>query len=156
MGSRGRILSCCNMTGLACLGAPKYIWLLSSFAPLIYYSFAAVWDWGSWIFMSMHFKPSEAYMLLKTASCEAGPGTTHICTFDLIADRCVFHNSTFVHWNYEVFKLILTSFKPSSLKQFLVSLSIKSIPSRDWTLNLTISISSLNQGILLIFKSTST
>jgi hypothetical protein len=49
-------------------------------------------------------KPGEAYTLLKTASCEAGQGTTHICTFEIciwslqileIADRCAFYNSTF-------------------------------------------------------------
>jgi hypothetical protein len=51
-----------------------------------------------------HCKPGEAYTCLITASCEAGPGTTHMCTFEiyirslLILDfvaRCVFHNSIF-------------------------------------------------------------
>jgi hypothetical protein len=51
-----------------------------------------------------HCKPGEAYTRLITATCEAGPGTTHMCTFEIcvwslhileIADRCVFHNSIF-------------------------------------------------------------
>ncbi len=55
-------------------------------------------------FGSLHGKPGEAYTRLITASCEAGPGTTHMCTFEIcawslqileIADRCVFHNSIF-------------------------------------------------------------
>jgi hypothetical protein len=56
------------------------------------------------LYMNMHCKPSEAYTRLKTASCEAGPGTTHmwileICLWSLqileIAARYVFHNSVF-------------------------------------------------------------
>ncbi len=51
-----------------------------------------------------HCKPGEAYTRLITASCEAGPGTTHMCTFEIcirtllildFAARCVFHNSIF-------------------------------------------------------------
>ncbi len=30
-----------------------------------------------------HCKPGEAYKLLKTASCEAGPGTTHMCILEI-------------------------------------------------------------------------
>jgi hypothetical protein len=52
----------------------------------------------------LHCKPCEAYTRLITASCEAGPGTTHMWRLDfcirslLILDfaaRCVFHNSIF-------------------------------------------------------------
>jgi hypothetical protein len=44
---------------------------------------------------------------LKTASCEAGPGTTHMCTLEICiwslhipnnADRCAFNNSIFDFW----------------------------------------------------------
>ncbi len=51
-----------------------------------------------------HCKPCEAYTCLKTASCEAGPGTTHMWILDIcirsllihdFSDRCVFHNSIF-------------------------------------------------------------
>jgi hypothetical protein len=50
----------------------------------------------------IHCKPGEAYMRLKTASCEAGPGTTHMCTLEICiwslripnnADRCALNNS---------------------------------------------------------------
>jgi hypothetical protein len=53
---------------------------------------------------TVHGKPGEAYTRLKTASCEAGPGTTHMCTLEICiwslhipnnADRCAFNNSIF-------------------------------------------------------------
>ncbi len=53
---------------------------------------------------NLHCKPGEANTRLITASCEAGPGTTHmwileICIRSLLildfAARCVFHNSIF-------------------------------------------------------------
>jgi hypothetical protein len=51
-----------------------------------------------------HCNPGEAYMLLITASCETGPASMHMCTFEIFiwrililefADRCYFKNSTF-------------------------------------------------------------
>ncbi len=51
---------------------------------------------------TVHCKPGEAYTCLKTASCEAGPGTMHMSILDIcirsllildFAARCVFHNS---------------------------------------------------------------
>jgi hypothetical protein len=50
----------------------------------------------------VHCKPGEAYTQLIIASCEAGPGTTHMWIMEIyvwslqtleIAARCVFHNS---------------------------------------------------------------
>jgi hypothetical protein len=52
----------------------------------------------------LHCKPGEAYTRLIIASCEAGPGTTLMCTFDIcicssqvleFTARYVFHNSVF-------------------------------------------------------------
>jgi hypothetical protein len=52
----------------------------------------------------LHCKPGEVYTRLITATCEAGPGTTHTCIFETciwslqilaFADRCVFNNSIF-------------------------------------------------------------
>jgi hypothetical protein len=52
----------------------------------------------------IHCKPGEAYTRLITASCEAGPGTTHMWILDIckrsllileFATRYVFHNSIF-------------------------------------------------------------
>ncbi len=49
-------------------------------------------------------KPGEAYTRLKTASCEAGPGTTHMWTLEICiwslqipdnADKCALDYSTF-------------------------------------------------------------
>ncbi len=51
---------------------------------------------------SPHCKPGKVYSRFITATCEAGPGTTHMCTFEIcvwslqilgFADRCVFNNS---------------------------------------------------------------
>ncbi len=44
-----------------------------------------------------HYKPGEAYTRFTTASCKAGPGTTHMCTLEICiwslqipdnADKC--------------------------------------------------------------------
>ncbi len=52
----------------------------------------------------IHCKPGEAYTSLKTASCEEGLGTTHMCTLEICiwslqipnnAGRCAIKNSTF-------------------------------------------------------------
>ncbi len=60
-----------------------------------------------WPSARTHGKPGEAYTRLKTASCEAGPGTTHMCTLEICiwslhipnnADRCAFNNSIFDFW----------------------------------------------------------
>ncbi len=56
------------------------------------------------LFFTPHCKPGEAYTRFITASCEVGPGTTHMWILDIcisslqileIAARCVFHNSIF-------------------------------------------------------------
>jgi hypothetical protein len=54
--------------------------------------------------VGVHCKPGEAYTRLKTASCEASPGTTHMCTLEICiwslqipdnADKCALDYSTF-------------------------------------------------------------
>ncbi len=78
-----------------------------------------------------HGKPGEAYTRLITASCEAGPGTTHMCTFEIcvwslqileIADRCVFHNSIFgsskCHLYIDFMKKLKSSCQESSHQPF--------------------------------------
>ncbi len=51
-----------------------------------------------------HSKPGEAYTYLLTASREAGPGTTHMCIFEICLwsllihefdDSCYLHNFIF-------------------------------------------------------------
>jgi hypothetical protein len=39
--------------------------------------------WYSGIFAILHCKPGEANTRLKTASCEAGPGTTLMCSMEI-------------------------------------------------------------------------
>ncbi len=59
---------------------------------------------GYHLYLALHCKPGEVYARLITATCEAGPGTTHMCTFEIcvwslqilkFADRCVFSNSIY-------------------------------------------------------------
>jgi hypothetical protein len=54
--------------------------------------------------VALHCKLGEVYTRLITATCVVGPGTTHMCTFEIcvwslqileIADKRVFHNSIF-------------------------------------------------------------
>jgi hypothetical protein len=39
-----------------------------------------------------HCKPGKAYMRLKTATCEAGPGTTHMCTLGICMCSVIIHH----------------------------------------------------------------
>ncbi len=39
--------------------------------------------WGVLIVGALHCKPGEVYTRLITATCEAGPGTTHMCRFEI-------------------------------------------------------------------------
>ncbi len=70
----------------------------------------------------LHCKASEVYTRLITATCEAGPGTTHMCTFEIcvwnlqilgFADRCVFSNSIYgwskCHLYIEILKHLKSS-----------------------------------------------
>jgi hypothetical protein len=61
---------------------------------------------------TVHCKPGEAYTRLITATCEAGPGTTHmwileICIWSLqtieITARYVLHNSIFGFSKYYLY-----------------------------------------------------
>jgi hypothetical protein len=54
--------------------------------------------------VELHCKAGEAYTRLITATCEAGPGTTHMWILDIcirsllileFVARCAFHNSIF-------------------------------------------------------------
>jgi hypothetical protein len=79
----------------------------------------------------LHCKPGEVYMRLITATCEAGPGTTHMCTFEIcvwsleileFADRCVFNNSIFglskCHLYIEIMKYLKSSCQGSNHHPF--------------------------------------
>ncbi len=89
-----------------------------------------------------HCKPGEAYTHLITASCKVGPGTTHMCTFEIcmwslqileFADRCVFHTSIFrlskCHLYREIMKYLKSSCQGSNHHSFngLWSFSVSKI-----------------------------
>ncbi len=39
-----------------------------------------------------HCKPGKAYMRLKTATCESGPGTTHMCSLEICMCSVMIHH----------------------------------------------------------------
>jgi hypothetical protein len=96
--------------------------------------------------VALHCNPGEAYMLLITASCEAGPGSTHMCTFEIFiwrililefADRCYFQNSTFdlskLHLYFKIVKLLMLSYQGLNLHPMRISefaLNLKVSPAR--------------------------
>jgi hypothetical protein len=66
----------------------------------------------SYLYFSPHCKPGEAYTRLITASCEAGPGTTHMCTQGIClwslqipnnADKCALDYSIFGFSKYYLY-----------------------------------------------------
>jgi hypothetical protein len=85
----------------------------------------------------IHCKTGEMYTRLITATCEAGPGTTHMCTFEIcvwslqilwFADRCVFSNSIYgwskCHLFIEILKHLKSSCHGSNHHPFNVLWSI--------------------------------
>ncbi len=95
---------------------------------------------------TVHCNPSEAYMLLVTASCEAGPGSTHMCTFETFiwrililefADRCYFQFSTFdlskLHLYFKIVNFLKLSYQGSNFHPMRISefaLNLKVSPAR--------------------------
>jgi hypothetical protein len=43
-------------------------------------------------YSGLHCKPGKAYMHLKTATCEAGPGTTHMCSSEICMCSVIIHH----------------------------------------------------------------
>jgi hypothetical protein len=89
-----------------------------------------------------HCNPGEAYVRLITASCEAGPGATPMCTFLIctwrilileFADRCYFWNSTFdlskCHLYREMVRILKIScqgsiLRPTRFSQYILELKV--------------------------------
>ncbi len=92
--------------------------------------------------LSLHCNPGEAYVRLITASCEAGPGATPICTFQIciwrilileFADRFYFCNSTFdlskCHLYREMVRILKIScqgsnLRPTRFSQYVIDLKV--------------------------------
>jgi hypothetical protein len=73
-------------------------------------------------YLGLHCKPGKAYMRLKTASCKAGLGTTHMCSLEICTCSLLIHQFD-DEWDFTPFlpcpSIICTLILPNESESFL-------------------------------------